>query len=212
MTGPHQETPLHTAGPALEDAPAAIVLIHGRGATARGILDLGRELDIGGLALLVPQAAGRTWYPNSFLEPVTSNEPGLSSGLARIDSVFDTAISAGIDRSRIGLIGFSQGACLASEYIARNPRRYGCLGALSGGLIGETVVLDEYEGSLDDTPVFLGCSTNDPHIPASRVEETASVFRRLNAAVTMRLYEGLGHGINEDELSHLSTMVQAMVP
>ncbi|RZV12165.1 phospholipase/carboxylesterase [Natrinema hispanicum] len=209
VDGPHQGQQLVTGGTALEDAEAALVCTHGRGATARGMLQLAVEVGQDGIATLAPQAARQTWYPNSFLAPVERNEPGRRSGLQAISDAIDEAADAGIPTERVVLIGFSQGACLASEYLARNPRRYGGLAALSGGLIGETLD-DEYPGDLEGTPVFLGCSDVDPHIPEERVRETAAVFESMDADVTKRLYEGMGHGINEDELAAVSELVAAL--
>nr|WP_264182530.1 dienelactone hydrolase family protein [Natrinema amylolyticum] len=174
------------------------------------MIQMANEVHREGVAFLAPQAARRTWYPNSFLEPVERNEPGRSSGLQAISDAIGEADDAGIPTERIMLIGFSQGACLASEYLARNPRRYGGLAALSGGLIGEELD-DEYPGDLEGTPVFLGCSDVDPHIPEERVHDTAAVFEDMNADVTKRLYEGMGHGINEDEMEFVSEMVAALV-
>lgn len=207
---PHGETELATAGAPLGSARGAVILVHGRGATATGILDLGREVAEDDIALLAPQAAGNTWYPNSFLAPVETNEPGRSSGLARIDQLVTECHEAGIAVSDVAIIGFSQGACLASEYVARHPRRYGGVGVLSGGLIGETIHQDDYTGDLEGTPVVIGCSDRDPHIPVERVDATAAVFDRLNAAVTKRLYTGMGHGINQDELDRLAEVVESI--
>ncbi|WP_336002622.1 alpha/beta hydrolase [Halorientalis halophila] len=214
MTGPHQDQPLVTDGTDLDAADAAVVLVHGRGASARSILGMGREVHRDGVALLAPQAARSTWYPNSFLEPVERNEPGRSSGLRAVGDAVETAIDAGIPAEKILLVGFSQGGCLASEYVARNPRRYGGLAVLSGGLIGDTVDEAAYldvEGDLAGMPVFLGCSDVDPHIPEERVHETAEVLDALDGDVTTRIYEGMGHGVNEDELEALSGMVAALV-
>jgi len=211
VTGPHDDQPLETAGADPAEATAAVVLAHGRGATARGILDLGREVSPDGVALLAPQAARSTWYPNSFMEAVESNEPGRSSGLAVLDRAVETAVDAGVDRERVAVVGFSQGACLASEYVARTPRRYGGLAALSGGLIGETVDPAEYDGDLAGTPAFLGCSDRDPHIPEERVHTTADVLGDLGADVTVEIYPGMGHGVNEDELDRVSAMVGDLV-
>ncbi|WP_049924277.1 alpha/beta hydrolase [Halopiger djelfimassiliensis] len=208
--GPHQDQRLVTGGTPLESAEAALVLAHGRGATARGMIQLADEVHREGVAFLAPQAAGQTWYPDSFLAPVERNEPGRTSGLQAIADAIDEAGDAGISPERVMLVGFSQGACLASEFLARNPRRYGGLAALSGGLIGEELD-DEYPGDLESTPVFLGCSDVDPHIPETRVRETAAVFESMNADVTMRLYEGMGHGVNEDELEAVAEMVGALV-
>ncbi|MFB6143258.1 MAG: alpha/beta hydrolase [Halorientalis sp.] len=204
---PHGDQPLVTAGADVEDAQAAVVMIHGRGATARSILGMAREFDREDVAYLAPQAAGNSWYPNSFLSPVASNEPGRTSGLSAVGDALGTATDAGIPRERVLLLGFSQGGCLASEFVARNPAEYGGLVALSGGLIGPEIDPEEYEGSLDGIPVFLGCSDADPHIPAERVRETATVFERLGADVETRLYEGMGHGVNEDELDYVADLV-----
>ena len=207
MTGPHQGQPLERTGVAVESADAAVVLIHGRGATARSILQMADRFPSDGVAYLAPQAARNTWYPNPFTAPVESNEPGRTSGLEAIDDALSEATGAGIPRERVALVGFSQGACLSSEFVARNPRRYGALAALSGGLIGETIESEGYNGDLERTPVFLGCSDVDPHIPETRVHETAEVFDQLNADVTKRLYEGMGHGVNEDEREFVAGMI-----
>ncbi|QLD90270.1 dienelactone hydrolase family protein [Natronomonas salina] len=206
MTGPHQEQELHTAGTPLADATAAVVAVHGRGATASSIAQMAGEVHREGIAILAPQAARNTWYPNSFLAPVEQNEPGRSSGLRAVGDAVERATDAGVATEKVLVMGFSQGACLASEYVARNPRRYGGLAVLSGGLIGESIDRDDYEGSLDGTPAFLGCSDVDPHIPEERVHATAEVFERLDADVTTRIYEGMAHGVNEDELEFVDGM------
>jgi phospholipase/carboxylesterase len=208
--GPHQNQPLRTAGAALGDAAAAVILVHGRGASATSILQMAEEFDTDGIAYLAPQAARSTWYPNSFLQPVDSNEPGRSSGLQAIADAFETAADAGISPDRVLLGGFSQGACLSSEFVARRPRRYGGLAVLSGGLIGPSVDPDEFEGDLEETPIFLGCSDIDPHIPEQRVRETAEVFERLGGEVTTRIYEGMGHGVNRDELEFVGEMIAGL--
>ncbi len=208
---PHQDQPLVTGGTGLEDANAAAILVHGRGATARSILQMGNEFHQPGLALLAPQAAGNTWYPNPFTAPVESNEPGRSSGLAAIEDALDQIQDAEIPTNRVLVLGFSQGACLASEFVVRNPTQYGGLAALSGGLIGETIETEAYEGDLAETPAFLGCSNRDPHIPAQRVHETATVLKQLNADVETRLYQDMGHGVNEDELQYVSEMVRELL-
>ena len=209
--GPHQGQPVLATGAPLERASAAMVMVHGRGATAESILSLASELGQPGFAYLAPQAAGNTWYPNSFLAPIPSNEPGLSSGLAAIAAVLARVAAAGIPPERTMLLGFSQGACLALEFTASNARRYGGVAGLSGGLIGPDGTPRDYAGSLAGTPIFLGCSDVDPHIPKARVEHSAEVLRRLSADVDMRLYGGMGHTVNQDEIdaarhimSHLS--------
>jgi phospholipase/carboxylesterase len=211
VTDPHGDQPRQRGGAPLASAHAAAVLVHGRGATARSILQLGEALDVEGVAYLAPQAAGNTWYPNPFTAPVASNEPGRSSGLSAVGDAVAEATDAGVPTERVLLLGFSQGACLASEFVARNPMRYGGLAALSGGLIGDRIDPEAYAGGLDGTPVFLGCSDVDPHIPAERVHETARVFERLHADVTVRLYEGMAHTVNGDERERVASMLSALV-
>ena len=224
---PHGEEPIVTAGTAVAEADAALVLVHGRGATARSVLQLGDQLtgdrDI---APLAPQAAANTWYPNSFLSPVAENEPGRRSGLRAVGRALDRAIGAGIDAERVLIGGFSQGACLASEFVARNPRRYGGVAVFSGGLIGDSIAVDDYvkdavaagaadpddpTDALAGTPAFLGCSDVDPHIPEERVHETTAVLEALGADVDERIYEGMGHGINDDEVEAVSEIVADLV-
>jgi predicted esterase len=210
-SGPHQGQPVRHAGEPLERAVGAMVMLHGRGATAESILTLCYELAVPGFAYLAPQAAGNTWYPYSFLSPIDRNEPGISSGLAAIADVLATIERAAIPLERAMLLGFSQGACLSLEFSARAARRYGGVVGLSGGLIGPEGTPRDYSGSLAATPVFLGCSDVDPHIPAARVVETATVLRRLGADVTMRLYPGMEHTVNEDELEAVRAIMRSVV-
>ncbi len=198
---PHQNSRLVQTGQPLDSATAALILLHGRGSNPEDILSLSHYLDVNGWALLAPQAAGYTWYPYSFLAPETQNEPYLSSALTRLDETVQGVLDAGIPAEKIVLLGFSQGACLALEYAARNPRPYGGVAALSGGLIGETVEAADYPGSLEEVPFFLGCSDIDPHIPKARVLESEHILSGMGAQVTVRLYPGMGHTINEDELT-----------
>ncbi len=207
----HQEQPIALAGQALEQAQAALILLHGRGADAPSILLLAEELYHQAYAYLAPQAAGNSWYPYTFLAPVERNEPWLSSALARVGAVVALVEAAGIPAERIVLGGFSQGACLASEFMARNARRYGGLLAFSGGLIGPPGTPRAYTGSLGGTPVFLGCSDVDAHIPKSRVEETAAVLEGLDAQVTLRLYPGMGHTINADEITQARGLLREVL-
>ena len=211
MSGPHQDQQLFFGGTPLDEASAGVVAVHGRGATARSIVEMAEEAHHDGVAVLAPQAAGNSWYPNSFLAPVAENEPGRSSGLQAVGDAVETAAEADVPPERVLVLGFSQGACLASEYVARHPRRYGGLAALSGGLIGETVDRDDYGGDLEGTPAFLGCSDVDPHIPEERVHETADVLEALGADVTTRIYEGMAHGVNEDELEFVDGMVARLL-
>jgi phospholipase/carboxylesterase len=179
------------------------VMVHGRGGSAEDMLGLGRELGRPELAYVAPQASpalGNAWYPYSFMAPMAQNEPGLSSALEVLGDLVAHLETGGIPAERIVLLGFSQGACLSLEFAARNARRYGGVVALSGGLIGPPGTPRDYIGSLAGTPVFLGCSDRDPHIPRERVEESARVFEAMGAAVTERIYPAMGHTVNEDEL------------
>jgi phospholipase/carboxylesterase len=208
---PHGGGPVARAGVALSAARAAVIMTHGRGATAESILDLAAEVDPGQVAYLAPQARGNTWYPNSFLAPLASNEPGLSSGLAVLGALLAEIAAAGIPPERTALLGFSQGACLTLEFAARHARRYGALIGLSGGLIGPDGAPRDYRGDFAGAPVFLGCSDVDPHIPRERVEETADVLRRMGADVTARLYRGMGHTVNADEIARTRALLQGLV-
>jgi phospholipase/carboxylesterase len=199
------------AGAALERAKAAMVLLHGRGGRAEDILGLAEALAVPEIAYLAPQAPGNTWYPLSFLAPLEQNEPSLSRALATVGAVVDSLVSAGQPAQRIVLMGFSQGGCLALEYAARNARRYGGLAGLSSGLIGPPGSPRTYAGSLAGTPVFLGCSDIDGHIPEWRVHESTEVLRRLGAEVTERIYPGMGHTINDDEIGHVRRLLEAVV-
>ena len=204
---PHRNQPIIRAGVSLDKAEGALILIHGRGATAESILDLAGFLPHSGLAYLAPQAADYTWYPYSFLTPTAQNEPWLSSALEMVGRTVAEAEVAGIPMERIVLGGFSQGACLAAEFAARFARRYGGLLIFSGGLIGSEGTPRDYPGSLDGTPVFLGCSDVDPHIPLARVRETAEALQRLGAIVDERIYPRMGHTINQDEIDAAAALV-----
>jgi predicted esterase len=195
------------AGEALERAAAALILVHGRGGTAEGILSLAGELTRPGFAFFAPQAEGNTWYPLSFLAPIERNEPYLSGALDVLSTLLERVAEGGIPAERTILLGFSQGACLALEFAARNARRYGGLAGLSGGIIGPDGIPRDSVGSLAGTPVFLGCSDFDPHIPEKRVVESGRVLERLGGQVTVRLYPGMGHTVNQDELDHVRSMM-----
>jgi predicted esterase len=206
-TDPHQGQSVRTGGVPLAQARAAVILVHGRGASPQDVLALAEELACQDCAYLAPQAAGATWYPYSFLFPLAQNEPWLSSALGRLDSLVQELLATGFPASRLALLGFSQGACLALEYAARSPRRYGAVIGLSGGLIGPPGTPRDYPGSLDGTPVFMGCSDVDPHIPLERVEETGRVLGRMGAELTMRIYPGLGHTVNANEIGFISSLL-----
>lgn len=211
MTGPHQGQPLARAGCPVREAAAAMVMVHGRGATAESILELRHEFAAPDLAYVAPQAAGYTWYPYSFLAPMEKNEPGLSSGLARIGEVLAELETAGIPPERTFLLGFSQGACLTLEFAARNAKRYGGVFGLSGGLIGPPGTSRNYPGGFAGTPVFLGCSDRDPHVPRERVDETAEVLRRMGAEVTERIYPAMGHTVNLDEVEFVQSLLSPVM-
>ncbi len=204
-------SPVLIAGKPLDEARAAMILLHGRGATAQSILSLADHLHHPDFVYLAPQAPGNQWYPNRFMTPLAGNEPHLSGALAVVDGLVEQLGQAGIPPEKVVLAGFSQGACLALEYAGRKARRYGGVLGFSGGLIGPPGTVWEFSGSLDGTPVFLGCSDVDFHIPAFRVEETADVLGRLGGDVTMRLYPGMEHTIVEDELDFARGMVAGVI-
>lgn len=197
---PHAgQTVLHR-GPAAGDARLAVILVHGRGGSAGEMLTLADEFNLRDVAWIAPEASAHTWYPYSFLSPIAQNEPDLSSALAVLRSLVDEVGRAGIPPHRVGLLGFSQGACLSLEFAARHAQRYAAVVGLSGGLIGPPGTPRDYPGSLAGTPLLLGCSDIDAHIPVERVRESAEVFRRLGAEVDERIYPRMGHTINQDEL------------
>jgi phospholipase/carboxylesterase len=209
---PHGNQPVRSVGEPLEQAKAALVMIHGRGASAEDILGLAPDLAIPGFAYLAPQAAGYTWYPYSFLAPIEQNEPYLSSALAKVGAIVADIQSAGIPAERIAILGFSQGACLALEFAVRNARRYGGVIALTGGLIGPEGTPRDYAGSFDGTPVFIGGSDIDPHVPLQRMEESAQVFERMGAKVDLRVYPRMGHTVNADEVSAARAVLTTLTP
>jgi phospholipase/carboxylesterase len=211
LQNPHQGQPLRMAGELLESARAAMLMVHGRGARAEDILTLADQLNQSGFAYLAPQAAGNTWYPNRFLVPIKENEPWLSSALSFVGETLTQIIKAGIPSERIVLLGFSQGACLMLEFAARNARRYGGVAGLSGALIGPDDMPRDYPGSLDGTPVFLGCSDVDFHVPKERVDQTAEVLRKLGGVVTKRLYPNMDHSVNQDEIDFVRGMMQMLL-
>lgn len=209
---PHAGQRVAHAGATLDRARAAMIMVHGRNAAPENILDLVPVLDRPDFAYVAPAAAGGTWYPFSFMAPRERNEPGISSGLAVIDSLVNDLIARSFSPERIMLLGFSQGACLTSEFSIRHPRRYGGVMVLSGGLIGPPgTTWDDVTTSLDGTPVFLGCSDVDAHIPAERVLESEAVFRRLGATVTRKLYPGMAHTVIPDEIKHVQRVMDEVL-
>lgn len=206
-THTHSEQPVLSRGADFSEATSAMILVHGRGATADGILGLAGDLAVDGMAYLAPQAARRTWYPMSFLAPMEANEPGLSTGLELIGTIVDEVVGRGVPAERIVLGGFSQGACLASEFVARRGERFGGLLVFSGGLIGPPGTPRDYDGDLGGTPMFIGSSDPDSHVPVERVRETADVFTRMGARVDLQIYPGMGHTITLDEIDRAKAVL-----
>lgn len=197
------------AGVPLDQAKAAMILLHGRGGTAQDVLSLVAGFSAPDIAYWAPQAPGRSWYPVSFLSPIEQNEPHVSLSIDMLDDLTRSLSEAGCGYERILILGFSQGACLSLEFAARHPRRYGGIAALSGGLIGQRLRKD-YQGDLQATPVFLGCSDVDSHIPKARVDESAVVMETLKATVTKRIYPNMGHTINADEIRYVRDMIRSL--
>lgn len=209
--GPHQHQSSVTGGAEVINTETAMILIHGRGASAESMLRFANEFERPDIHYRALQAKGHTWYSRSFMAPKEMNEPGISSGLQAIFDEIATLNQSGISTEKIILLGFSQGACLSTEFTARHPQLFGGVVGLSGGLIGEKINPDNYRGSLVDTPVFLGCSDRDPHIPKKRVDETEKVFKQLQANVTKRIYKGMGHTVNQDEISFVKDLLNELV-
>ena len=208
---PHHGQQVLRAGAAMTEAAGAMIMLHGRGADAADIIGLAQVLKRTDIAYLAPDAAGNAWYPRPFMTPAAGNEPHLSSAKAVVARLIAEIGLAGIPPEKIAILGFSQGACLALEFSARNARRYGAVLALSGGLIGDQVVPEAYSGSLAGTPVFVGCSDVDPYIPLPRVQESAAVMAHLGADVTERIYPGAAHTIVPDEVANVRRIVELMV-
>ena len=207
LNDPHRGQPVLHMGPQPADARLTMILVHGRGASAEDVLSLAGEFGTSDVAYLAPQAADHTWYPYSFLSPIQDNEPGISSALGVIAGIIDGLGAQQIPLARIGLLGFSQGTCLSLEFAVRHARRYALLVGLSGGVIGPPGTPRNYPGSLDGTPVFLGCSDIDAHIPLARVQESAEVCRRLGGAVDERIYPRMGHTVNLDEIAAVKALL-----
>jgi len=202
----HAQEPVLRRGPEPSAARLAVIL-HGRGGNARDMLNLADDIRVDDVAYLAPEAAGSTWYPYSFLAPLDQNEPGLSSALNLLDRLVAGLHADGLPAGRIAMLGFSQGACLTLEYAARHPAAYAAIVGLSGGLIGPPGTPRDYAGSFAGARVFLGCSDVDPHIPLERVQESAAVFRRMNATVDERIYPGMGHTVSLDEVRAVKALL-----
>jgi len=209
--GLHRVENTLAAGAPPKDAKAAVILVHGRGATPESMLPLAEGFGRDDIHYLAPRATQNTWYPNSFLAPIEINEPWLSSALSLLGALVDRLAADGFSADRVGIIGFSQGACLTSEFIARNARRYGMAGVLTGGLIGPPGTPRDYAGSLGGTPIFLGSSDIDPHVPLERIKETTKVLSKLGAEVDERIYPRMGHTVNDDEVKAVKELMEGMI-
>lgn len=193
------------AGKELNSAKAAMILLHGRGANAQDILGVTKYFNEE-IAYVAPEGTGHIWYPNSFIMPIEKNEPFLTESLAAVSETIKIIEKAGILASRTYILGFSQGACLAAQYCAMNPRKYAGIFCLSGGLIGDKI--GDFSGDMQGTKVFFGCSEHDPYIPKQRVEESAAIFAKLGAQVTKKIYPGHDHTINDEEIEIINKIIK----
>lgn len=191
----------------ISKAKKALIMVHGRGGSAGDIMTISQYLNIGDFALLAPQASGNSWYPYSFVAPISHNEPWLSEALALLQETMTDTIETGITEENIYLLGFSQGACLALEFAARNATKFGGIVAFSGGLIGEKIQRNHYKGNFNNTPVFIGSSNPDPHIPVERVHATTDILKEMHAQVTEKIYPNMGHTITQDEFDLANELV-----
>jgi len=196
-----------TAGKELTATSKVLIMLHGRGGSAEDILSLSSHLDVKGFTLLAPQATNNTWYPYSFLAPPSQNEPWLSSALQVLKELLDDIVSKGVPTENIYFSGFSQGACLTLEFVTRNANKYGGVVAFTGALIGDKIYSENYKGDFGGTPVFIGTSNPDPHVPVERVYATANILKDMNASVTEKVYNNMGHTINQDEIDNANRLV-----
>jgi len=206
---PHTGEKIIYAGSPAGSAASAMILLHGRGADAASMKSLIGQFTVDKMLFILPEADNFTWYPYRFIEKRELNEPGISSGLKLIDAIVGALGGQQIGSENLFLLGFSQGACLALDYTARYPDRFGGVFALSGGLIGDDLRAEVYQGDLQQTPVFFGCSDRDDHIPEERVHESAAIFEKLNAAVTKKIYPNMGHTVNRDELNFINQVLSS---
>lgn len=202
----HQKN-IVTAGKKLGEADKVLIMIHGRGGSAEDILSLASHLSVDDFALLAPQATNHTWYPYSFMAPPAQNEPWLSSALSVLEEIVADVARAGIPANQIYFLGFSQGACLTLEFVTRNAKQYGGVVAFTGGLIGDKIYPENYKGSFNGTPVFIGSSNPDMHVPVERVYATANIMRDMQADITEKVYLNMGHTINQDEIDQANRRV-----
>ena len=202
----HQKNIIN-AGKELTAASKVLILLHGRGGSAEDILSLASHLDVKDFTLLAPQATDNTWYPQSFLAPPLQNEPWLSSALTLLKELLDDVLRKGVPTENIYFSGFSQGACLTLEFVTRNAAKFGGVAAFSGGLIGDKIYGENYKGDFSGTPVFIGTSNPDPHVPVERVYATSNILRDMNAVVTEKVYNNMGHTINQDEIDLANRLI-----
>ena len=196
-----------TDGVPLNDAKKALIMIHGRGAGPHDILSVSKHLNVKDFALVAPQAENKTWYPYSFLAPINENEPSFSKSLEIIHNVVVAILQNGIEKENIYFLGFSQGACLALESTARNAAKYGGVVAFTGGLIGDKVYENHYKGNFENTPIFIGTSDPDFHVPVERVNETEALLKKMGASVTKKIYANMGHTVSQDEIDLANELV-----
>jgi phospholipase/carboxylesterase len=202
----HQKN-IVAAGKELKAESKVLILLHGRGGSAEDILAISSHLEVKNFSLLAPQATNNTWYPYSFLAPPVQNEPWLSSALGLVKELLDDVLGKGVPAENIYFCGFSQGACLALEFVARNADRYGGVAAFTGGLIGDKIYTDNYKGDFKGTPIFIGTSNPDPHVPIERFHASAGILKNMNAAVTEKVYNNMGHTINQDEIDNSNRLI-----
>ncbi len=195
------------AGKKLTDAKKVLIMIHGRGGSAEDILSLADHLHVKDFALLAPEANNNSWYPYSFMAPPSQNEPWLSSALSLLKEIVNDVTAQGIAEENIYFTGFSQGACLTLEFVARNATKFGGVAAFTGGLIGDKIYPENYKGDFKNTPIFIGSSNPDPHIPVERVHATTKILKAMNASVTEKIYENMGHTITLDEIEVANELV-----
>ncbi|GAA5083921.1 dienelactone hydrolase family protein [Chryseobacterium ginsengisoli] len=198
---------IKTGGKSLNEAEKVLIMIHGRGVSAQDILSLSQHLNVKDYALLAPQATNGTWYPSSFIAPVEQNEPWLSSAIETIGKTVQMVLDAGIKAENIYFFGFSQGACLTLEFLARNAQKFGGAAAIIGGVIGDKINRENYKGDFVQTPIFLGTSNPDFHVPVERVYATANILREMNADITEKVYSNFGHSINQEEIELANTLI-----
>lgn len=196
-----------TAGIPIEEAQKVLILLHGRGASAENILSISDSLNVNDFSLIAPQASGNSWYPFSFLAPVKQNEPWLTSAINILSEILKDLNEQGINSNQIYFLGFSQGSCLALEFVTRNAKRYAGVAAFTGGLIGDKIYNENYKGDFNLTPIFIGTSDPDPHVPLERVKATENILKNMNAAVTLKIYKNMGHTINQDEIETVNKII-----